>query len=70
MIKNLNVGILGGSGISPYNYGEIWYFFEKQLKYPVTQIPEDKLSEALNSINTLILPSGSYSLFKSKEKIG
>ena len=69
MIKNLNVGILRGSGVSPYNYGEIWYFFEKQLKYPVTQIPENKLSEALKSINTLILPSGSYTLFKSKEKI-
>ena len=69
MIKKLNVGIIAGSEVSPYNYGEIWYFFEKQLKYPVTQIPEDKLSEALKSINALILPSGSYSLFKSKEKI-
>ncbi len=68
MIKKLNVGILGGSEVSPYNYGEIWYFFEKQLKYPLTQIPENKLSEALKSLNTLILPSGSHKLFKSKEK--
>ena len=68
MIKKLNVGLLGGSKVSPYNYGEIWYFFEKQLKYPLIQIPENKFSEALNSLNTLILPSGSHKLFKSKEK--
>ena len=67
MIKKLNVGILGGSEVSPYNYGEIWYFFEKQLKYPLIQIPENKLSESLKSLNTLILPSGSHKLFKSKE---
>ena len=68
MIKKLNVGLLGGSKVSPYNYGEIWYFFEKQLKYPLIQIPENKFSEALNSLNTLILPNGSHKLFKSKEK--
>ena len=68
MIKKLNVGILGGSKVSPYNYGEIWYFFEKQLKYPLIQIPENKLSEALKSLSTLIIPSGSHKLFKSKEK--
>jgi len=68
MIKKLNVGILGGSKVSPYNYGEIWYFFEKQLKYPLIQIPENKLSEALKSLSTLIIPSGSHKLFKYKEK--
>ena len=35
MIKKLNVGILGGSEVSPYNYGEIWYFFEKQVAHRV-----------------------------------
>ncbi len=68
MIKNPNVGVLSGSKVSPYNYGEIWYFFEKQLKYPLIQIPENNILKALKSINTLILPSGSHKLFKSEEK--
>ncbi|MDC0497330.1 zinc carboxypeptidase, partial [Flavobacteriaceae bacterium] len=36
LLLNKKVATLAGDGISSLNYGAIWHFFEKQLKYPLT----------------------------------
>lgn len=62
LINPPKVAVLGGKGISPYNYGEVWHFFEQQLHYPLMQLTTERLnSKALENIDVLILPSGRYS---------
>ena len=62
LINPPKVAVLGGKGISPYNYGEVWHFFEQQLHYPLMQLTTERLNaKALENIDVLILPSGRYS---------
>ena len=35
-ISNSKIALLGGSPASVYSFGEIWHFFEQQLKYPIS----------------------------------
>jgi hypothetical protein len=60
LIKAPRVGILRSNQSSPYNYGEIWHFFEQQLNYPLHQIDESRLEIALSEIDQLIIPDGYY----------
>lgn len=61
LINPPKVAVLGGNGISPYNYGEVWHFFEQQLHYPITQLTNQNLNaRVLENIDVLILPSGRY----------
>jgi hypothetical protein len=61
IINKPRVGILRGEGTSSLNFGEIWYFFEQDLNYPVTPIGTEYLSSKnLQNLDVLILPSGSY----------
>ncbi len=63
------VALLAGEGTSSLNVGEIWHFFDRQLKYPVTLVHSDRTGSIdLSDFNTLILPSGSYgSVFDENE---
>jgi hypothetical protein len=61
LIKAPRIGLLRSDAASSYNYGEIWHFFEQALNYPVLQLEESQLINALESIDQLILPSGFYS---------
>lgn len=55
------VAVVSGTGISSQSVGEIWHFFEQELKYPLTMLAEQHLSALdINKINTLILPDGVY----------
>lgn len=58
------IAMLSGNYVSSLNYGELWYFFEQQLHYPVTSInSEDFKSANLDKYNVLILPHGYYSRY-------
>ena len=62
VINEPRVAVLGGEGISSLNFGEIWYFFEQELKYPVTNIYARDLSRIdFSKLDVLVLPSGNYS---------
>lgn len=62
IINKPRVAVLRGEGTSSLNYGEIWYFFEQELKYPVTSIGTDYFDTVdLTQFEVLILPSGRYS---------
>lgn len=68
-IKMPKVAVMSGKATSSLGFGELWYFFEQELKFPVTNIDsEDFSSSTLNSFNILILPNGNYrSLFDEDE---
>jgi hypothetical protein len=58
-IQAPKVAIIGGSGTSSLNFGELWYFFEQELDYPVSIIETDQLGRAdLKKYDVIILPSG------------
>lgn len=66
MIKKPKVAIVSGEGVSATSYGEIWHYFEQQLKYPVSSINGEDLSRSdLSAFNVLVLPSGSYQAYKN-----
>lgn len=63
LIRAPKAAVLYGDDIDEIAFGQVWYFFEQELGYPITAIPVDKLSKIdLNKYNCLIVPDGSYSL--------
>lgn len=63
MISKPNVLTIFGDGVDANAYGQVWYYFEQVLKYPISRVDISSLSYIdLDQINTLILPDGYYSL--------
>ncbi|HZW76895.1 MAG TPA: M14 family metallopeptidase [Flavobacteriaceae bacterium] len=61
LLKNKKVAILMGEGISSLNYGQLWHFFEKELKYPFTAINTRNINQIhWTDYDVLILPDGNY----------
>lgn len=55
------VATLAGDNISAYALGEVWHFFDEQLRYPLTVLPADALDQVnLYDYDVLILPRGYY----------
>ncbi len=66
-IQPPKVALLGGSGTSSLNFGELWYFFEQELDYPLSILEVDMLGRLdLRDYDVVILPS-SYGSYLSKE---
>ncbi|MBK9391109.1 MAG: zinc carboxypeptidase [Bacteroidetes bacterium] len=62
--KKRKIAMLCGEGTSS-SAGELWYFFERELKYPVSLInTKDALQTDLSVYDLLILTSGSYTGIK------
>lgn len=67
VIKGPVVAMAGGEG-SSQSFGEIWFFMERELEYPVTVIDGSDLRNAdLSGYDVLILPGGS--LTQAKDNI-
>ncbi len=65
--KGPKVALAGGEGTSQA-FGEIWFFLERELEYPVTVIDVSDLKGTdLSEYDVLILPGGS--LTEAKDKI-
>jgi len=68
-ITKPRIALLSGKEVSSSAMGEIWHFFDQQLKYPVTLINTDDLGNMQpGDFNVLIVPDGYYTLFTQKEK--
>lgn len=68
IINRPQIGLLRGKGTSSLNYGELWYFFEQDLNYPVTSIDTEYFSRTdLSRLEVLVLPSGNYGDLFDKE---
>lgn len=66
-IKPPKVALVSGAGVSSSAAGEVWYFFEQELNYPITLINLDNLRRAnWNEFDVLIMPDGNYSFLSDK----
>ncbi|HEY9009144.1 MAG TPA: M14 family metallopeptidase [Ohtaekwangia sp.] len=71
-IKTPKVALLFGKETSSLSAGEIWYYFEQQLHYPITTLGTDYFKYVpLSKYDVLIIPEGRYSSLDDKflEKI-
>ena len=63
-IKAPKIAVLFGEQTSSLNAGEIWYFFEQQLHYPITQLGTDYFRNVdLKKYDVLVVPEGNYRMF-------
>lgn len=70
VINKPRIAVLGGDGISSLNFGELWYFFERELNYPVTNIDAEHFDRIdFSRFDVLILPSGNYSRVFEKDDL-
>ncbi|MDX2245571.1 MAG: M14 family metallopeptidase [Bacteroidia bacterium] len=66
-IRPLRVATIRGEGISSGSFGEIWYFFEQDLRFPITVFDTRYLEKVdLSGWDVLVLPSGNYGSFHKK----
>ncbi len=60
-LKRPRVAVLAGDAVFYTSLGEIWHFFDQQLRYPVTLIQAEDLGDIdLDDYDVLVLPSGAY----------
>jgi len=65
LTKKKNVALLCGEGTSAGIVGELWYFFERELDYPVSLLNTANAENVdLNDYDVLLLASGSYTKLK------
>jgi hypothetical protein len=65
LMKKKSVALLCGDGTSSGSVGELWYFFEKELNYPVSLINTSNAETVdFKDYEVLILTSGNYSKLK------
>jgi hypothetical protein len=65
LMKKPEIAILCGEGTSSGSVGEIWYYFERELIYPLTMINTSYAESVdLRKYDVIILTAGSYSKLK------
>ncbi|HEY8387029.1 MAG TPA: M14 family zinc carboxypeptidase, partial [Parasegetibacter sp.] len=70
LIKNPHVVLVTGRGISSLSIGEIWHFFDKELRYPITLVNSDDINQVdWSAVDVLILPDGRYSFLDPKSPV-
>jgi hypothetical protein len=58
-IRLPSIGVLTGDGVSPNDYGELWYFFEQELRLPFSPLGANRLSRTdLDRYDVLVFPDG------------
>ncbi|MEZ4777084.1 MAG: M14 family metallopeptidase [Bacteroidia bacterium] len=63
-LQKRKVALLRGAEMSVISFGELWYYLEQDLGYPVSVLDTRFLEKVdLESFDLLILPSGNYERF-------
>ncbi len=63
LIEAPHVLTLAGDGVSANGVGQVWYFFEQELQYPVTIADIEELGALdWNDFDILIMPEGYYKI--------
>ena len=66
-MKPPKVAMFTGNGVYSNAAGEVWFFFDRQLEYPITLINLSNFSPVdLSSFDLLIMPTGDYSFLSDK----
>lgn len=67
IIKAPKIALLAGENVSSLSMGEIWHFFDMQIRYPVNVVWVNDLNRnVLRQVDILIIPEGNYRLFLEK----
>ncbi len=67
-IRPRRIAMLTGEGVSPEAAGEVWFYFEQEINYPVTLINATLIAEInWNNYDVLIMPDGNYKFLNDKE---
>lgn len=67
-LKAPKVAMLTGEGVTSTAAGDVWSFFDNELKYKITLINASDFSRIdWNNIDVLILPDGRYRFLNDKE---
>lgn len=65
-IKKPKVLVLSGENTFTNEFGQVWYYFEQDLDYPVTVTDADKMSRVnLDDFNLIVMPEGRFRLNES-----
>jgi len=63
------VAVLAGNQVRSLDFGEVWYFFEQDIQYPVSVIDTDNFSHLdLSKYDVLVVPGGSYRIFNESKR--
>lgn len=66
-IKKSKIALLTGEGVSANAAGEIWHYFEQQLKYPVSLINAGTATSLdWHDYDIVIMPEGNYRFLNDK----
>ena len=61
LITKPEVLVLSGEKTSNNEFGQVWFYFDRDIDYPATIIDADQLKSVdLDDYNTLVLPEGSF----------
>lgn len=66
-LKKPRIAMQAGKDIGTLNFGELWYFFEQELNYPIDIIKTDIMDYIdLDDYDILVLASGKYSSLQTE----
>jgi hypothetical protein len=69
-INKQKIALLSGKGTSSLSFGEIWHFFETELKYPLTLLNSDYFgSTTFSKYDVIIIPNGYYGSILNKSTL-
>ncbi len=67
-MKAPNVVLLTGEGINPNAAGEVWHFFERELKYQITLVNVNDFANInWKDVDVMIMPDGRYQFLNNKD---
>lgn len=70
VVRPVRAALMAGASVSPTAFGAIWYFFDRELGYPLTVLDKDSFSEAyLDELEVLILADGNYTSMLTEERL-
>lgn len=71
LLDNVRIAVLGGDGTRSNSFGQIWYYFEQEIDYPIDIYLAENIDRIdLDDYDVLIMPEGWYNLgFKTRERI-
>ncbi|HUS87564.1 MAG TPA: M14 family metallopeptidase [Bacteroidales bacterium] len=65
--KQPEIALIAGEGSSSGSFGQLWYYFENEIDYPVSVLGTDWLASVdLSKYDVVLLPSGTYTKFKEQ----
>jgi len=70
LINAPKIALLAGDDVNPNQFGQVWYYFEQELKYPLSIFNVEDLADvAAGDYDVLVMPSGRYDLEKSESTL-